>query len=783
MRASALPKPNGPWRWPAGAVTCRERRARACLDDARNELLRDDDPIADSSCAHAFGMVQSRLSEFSLARASFERALRLRRRLSDDDAIAATLNSLGVLHLRLAQPAVPDGFDTKAEFERALGYFNEVRTLAERAGDVRLALLSEVNIAGALGGLGRVAEALERFLAQIDVARAQGDRHHESLILANAGEACRLLGDYARSRALCEEALAVAQATASKVREQQAHLQLSLTCEATGEFASALRHYKAHHALERETHAAEGRRIAQAQAMRAANDRAQHETAKLRRESRDLKRENRVLERQAREDPLTGLANRRVFDEALEARLVDARAAGRPLAVVLFDIDRFKSVNDRFTHAAGDAVLREVAALLRAHCRASDIAARIGGEEFVLLLRDAARDSALAVAERVRAECCGRDWSAIAPELAVTISAGLPSIPATVPAPRCCARPTRRFTAPSIPAAIASAPPDPASPSQVAVGVESRPIGGWTPRLQLRRGAARRRRMPLGAALRGIIAAGVDPHPRQGVSMASIYDFTVKDIRGKPVKLDRYRKKVMLVVNTASECGFTPQYKGLESLYDKFHDKGLEVLGFPCNQFGAQEPGDEKAIAQFCELNYGVTFPLFSKVDVNGEDAAPLYKYLKAEKPGLLGARPSSGTSPSSWSIARATSSSATRRTTRRNRWRAISRRSSDADRIASVPWRWPRRASSPPVALCAGRSEQGAQGRVPDRGDGLRSAGELGPVLELRQSRDLRCTVPVRLHFPPAQDRAEHGGGDARGLQGRPHMDDQGQARHLFQR
>ena len=93
----------------------------------------------------------------------------------------------------------------------------------------------------------------------------------------------------------------------------------------------------------------------------------------------------------------------------------------------------------------------------------------------------------------------------------------------------------------------------------------------------------------------------------------------------------------MLVVNTASQCGFTPQYKGLEALYEKLHDKGLEVLGFPCNQFGAQEPGDEKEIAQFCELNYGVTFPLFAKVDVNGEAAAPVYKYLKAEKPGLLG--------------------------------------------------------------------------------------------------------------------------------------------------
>jgi len=119
--------------------------------------------------------------------------------------------------------------------------------------------------------------------------------------------------------------------------------------------------------------------------------------------------------------------------------------------------------------------------------------------------------------------------------------------------------------------------------------------------------------------------------------MASIYDFTVKDIEGKEVKLDRYRGKVMLVVNTASQCGFTPQYKGLEALYEKFHGKGLEVLGFPCNQFGGQEPGDEKEIAQFCELNYGVKFPLFAKVDVNGEHAAPVYKYLKSAKPGLLG--------------------------------------------------------------------------------------------------------------------------------------------------
>ena len=119
--------------------------------------------------------------------------------------------------------------------------------------------------------------------------------------------------------------------------------------------------------------------------------------------------------------------------------------------------------------------------------------------------------------------------------------------------------------------------------------------------------------------------------------MASVYDFTVKNIRGKDVKLDTYKGKALLIVNTASECGFTPQYKGLEKLYEKLHDKGLEILGFPCNQFGAQEPGTEKEIATFCEANYGVTFPMFAKIDVNGKNAAPLYEYLKTSRPGLLG--------------------------------------------------------------------------------------------------------------------------------------------------
>ena len=118
---------------------------------------------------------------------------------------------------------------------------------------------------------------------------------------------------------------------------------------------------------------------------------------------------------------------------------------------------------------------------------------------------------------------------------------------------------------------------------------------------------------------------------------ASVHEFTLPNIDGSEQSLSAYRGKVLLLVNVASRCGLTPQYKGLEALYQQSRDRGLEVLGFPCNQFGAQEPGTADQIQEFCQLNYGVKFPMFGKIDVNGSGAHPLFKFLTSEKPGILG--------------------------------------------------------------------------------------------------------------------------------------------------
>lgn len=120
-------------------------------------------------------------------------------------------------------------------------------------------------------------------------------------------------------------------------------------------------------------------------------------------------------------------------------------------------------------------------------------------------------------------------------------------------------------------------------------------------------------------------------------AVSSLDAFTIRTLQGQEISLADYRGRVLLIVNTASKCGYTPQYAGLQKLYDTYHERGLDVLGFPCNQFGAQEPGSAEEIAAFCSMNYGVSFPMFEKIDVNGEHAHPLFQHLKSQAKGLLG--------------------------------------------------------------------------------------------------------------------------------------------------
>ena len=125
----------------------------------------------------------------------------------------------------------------------------------------------------------------------------------------------------------------------------------------------------------------------------------------------------------------------------------------------------------------------------------------------------------------------------------------------------------------------------------------------------------------------------------QTIMKQSLYEFSAGSLQGKLIEMEIFKGKTILVVNTASKCGLTPQYDGLEKLYQTYKDKGLVILGFPCNQFGNQEPGDEKSISEGCLLNYGVSFPMFSKIEVNGSNAHPIFQYLKKSLPGILGNR------------------------------------------------------------------------------------------------------------------------------------------------
>jgi len=394
------------------------------LDDAvtaRTALPQPALPLLESSCLQLVGMVQARLGDFTAAERSYAEALRLREVSGDPVSIAKLHNSLGTLHLRIAQRDDGADRDAPAHWQQAYDCFERARMLAERGDDAQLVMLIDGNVAAALAGLGRVDEARDRFRAQLEAARRMNDRRDESLILMNLGEAHRLLGEYEQAFARLQEALVIAVGAGARARASGIHLELSRTCEASGDLAGALHHFKSYHTLERESQTTEARRSADALLLRSEIARVQREAEELRREHADLARVNRELSHQAREDPLTGLPNRRVLNETVDA----AAAKARRIALAVFDVDRFKAINDTHSHAVGDSVLRTIADVLRAACRSGDLPVRLGGEEFVVLLHGASTADAFAVAERVRAAVASHRWDELAPSLQVTLSAGV----------------------------------------------------------------------------------------------------------------------------------------------------------------------------------------------------------------------------------------------------------------------------------------------------------------------------------------------------------------------
>ena len=312
------------------------------------------------------------------------------------------------------------------------GDLREAVEAAERALAIARAEQDAERVARAYSILGQARRAsadYPRSLAASQEAlewleRAGVDRGRGQCVLL-IGQVYLDLGDYDRSLASLSESLAIATEVGAKTRARNAHEELAKTCEAMGDMGRALTHFKAFHALDREVHGVETRRAAQAHLMKVEIERVQREAEFHRRQNADLSLANEKLAREARQDELTGLANRREFDRALAVAFDAAVAGDRSLAIVLFDVDHFKRTNDRHTHVVGDAVLQEIAATLTAACRATDGAFRYGGEEFVLLLRDAGRIEAVTIAERVRGAVAARDWNGLSTGLLVTMSAGV----------------------------------------------------------------------------------------------------------------------------------------------------------------------------------------------------------------------------------------------------------------------------------------------------------------------------------------------------------------------
>jgi diguanylate cyclase (GGDEF)-like protein len=281
------------------------------------------------------------------------------------------------------------------------------------------------NVGSALAFTGDLPHAMPLFQRQLDAVRAMHDRQNEALCLTNIGEAQRLAGSYDEAVESLIQALTIGEELKSKARVMRVHLELSRCREAKGEMGAALDHFKHYHRLEHELRSEEVEEKARNLVVHMAVQKVRDEAESYRAERDKLAAANVELIEAVHVDVLTGLANRRYLELHLPKLFEQMRAGDRGLGIALADIDHFKEINDRYSHAIGDDVLRTVGKILRAACRPSDMAVRYGGEEFVLMLPDTRLAHARAACQRLRAAVAGYPWSEIHAGLKVTVSIGV----------------------------------------------------------------------------------------------------------------------------------------------------------------------------------------------------------------------------------------------------------------------------------------------------------------------------------------------------------------------
>jgi diguanylate cyclase (GGDEF)-like protein len=384
-------------------------------------------PLGVSHCLNNIGNIHGRLGDFDCALEYHTRALALKREIGDRNGEAISLINVGSSHEALS------------DYARALDYYGQGCEVARAVGERMIEVDALRNIGDVHRKLGDPARALALYLQARVIAEAVGARMLEVETYIGAGQALVALGRSAEAVADLRGVLALAERIDSRRLIYEVHLALSQACEAAGQPAEALRHFKEYHRVEEEVFNAASERRIQAVIAQAEIERSQREAELLRVKNDELtagndekarlldalQRQAQELERLSREDALTGLFNRRHVDAALALEWERARRFGRELAVVMADVDHFKAVNDRFSHAAGDRVLGDIARILREGTRAVDVAGRWGGEEFVLVLVETPPERAAHLAEKLRAAIEAHDWPSVAPGLRVTASFGV----------------------------------------------------------------------------------------------------------------------------------------------------------------------------------------------------------------------------------------------------------------------------------------------------------------------------------------------------------------------